>query len=152
MFVRYRVADEAVVDFFRSLRILAASRLAELDQITRQFFKDRDTLEPVDRKALLARARKGLVTVLVGGAAYAAAVFAAERGMGVLHWSPLPAWAAAGVTLLVLDFAVYLQHVMVHAVPVLWRLHRVHHADLGFDATTGLRFHSIETHFWVLAR
>jgi len=64
VFVRYRVADEAVVDFFRSLRILAASRLAELDQITRQFFKDRDTLEPVDRKALLARARKGLVTVL----------------------------------------------------------------------------------------
>ena len=64
VFVRYHVADDAVVDFFRSLRILAASRLAELDQITRQFFTDRDTLEPVDRKALLARARKGLVTVL----------------------------------------------------------------------------------------
>jgi rhodanese-related sulfurtransferase len=64
VFVRYRVADEAVVDFFRSLRVLAASRLAELDQITRQFFTDRDTFEPVDRKALLTRARKGLVTVL----------------------------------------------------------------------------------------
>ena len=64
VFVRYRVADEAVVDFFRSLRVLAASRLAELDQIARQFFKDRDALEPVDRKALLVRARKGLVTVL----------------------------------------------------------------------------------------
>ena len=64
VFVRYRVADEAVVDFFRTLRILAASRLAELDQIVRQFFNDRDTLEPVDRKALLARVRKGLVTVL----------------------------------------------------------------------------------------
>jgi sterol desaturase/sphingolipid hydroxylase (fatty acid hydroxylase superfamily) len=85
-----------------------------------------------------------LVRITVGGAAYAAAVFAAEQGMGVLHWSPLPAWAAAVVTLLVLDFVVYLQHVMVHAVPVLWRLHRVHHADLGFDATTGLRFHPIE--------
>ena len=64
VFVRCRVAGEAVVDFFRSLRVLAASRLAELDQITRHFFKDRDALEPVDRKALLARARKGLVTVL----------------------------------------------------------------------------------------
>lgn len=85
-----------------------------------------------------------LVRITVGGAAYAAAVFAAERGMGLLHCSTLPAWAAAVVTLLVLDFAVYLQHVMVHAVPVLWRLHRVHHADLGFDATTGLRFHPIE--------
>jgi rhodanese-related sulfurtransferase len=64
VFVRYRVADEAVVDFFRSLRVLAASRLAELDQITRQFFTDRSALEPVDRKTLLTRARKGLVTVL----------------------------------------------------------------------------------------
>jgi rhodanese-related sulfurtransferase len=64
VFVRYRLADEAVADFFRSLRILAASRLAELEHITRQFFKGSETLEPVDRKALLARARKGLVTVL----------------------------------------------------------------------------------------
>src|SRR5262249_3815865 len=64
VFVRYRVADEAVVEFFRSLRVLAASRLAELDQITRQFFTDRNAWEPVDRKALLTRARKGLVTVL----------------------------------------------------------------------------------------
>ncbi|MCS6925869.1 MAG: metalloregulator ArsR/SmtB family transcription factor [Candidatus Binatia bacterium] len=62
--VRYRLADDAVADFFRSLRILAASRLAELDRIVRQFFTDRDALEPVDRKVLLARARKGLVTVL----------------------------------------------------------------------------------------
>lgn len=64
VFVRYRLADDAVADFYRSFRILATSRLAELEQITRQFFKDCDTLEPVDRKALLARARKGLVTVL----------------------------------------------------------------------------------------
>src|SRR5262249_6514851 len=45
VFVRYHLADEAVADFFRSLRVLAASRLAELDQITRQFFKNRDALE-----------------------------------------------------------------------------------------------------------
>jgi sterol desaturase/sphingolipid hydroxylase (fatty acid hydroxylase superfamily) len=85
-----------------------------------------------------------LVRMTVGGVAYAAAVFAAERGMGLLHWSTLPPWVAIVVTLLGLDFAVYLQHVMFHAVPALWRLHRVHHADLDFDATTGLRFHPIE--------
>jgi sterol desaturase/sphingolipid hydroxylase (fatty acid hydroxylase superfamily) len=84
-----------------------------------------------------------LVWVTIGGVAYAA-VFAAERGMGLLHWISLPLWAAVAVTLLGLDFAIYLQHVMFHAVPALWRLHRVHHADLGFDATTGLRFHPIE--------
>jgi len=85
-----------------------------------------------------------LVRIAIGGVAYAAAVFAAEQGVGLLHWMALPPWVAVMVTLLGLDFAIYLQHVMFHAVPLLWRLHRVHHADLGFDATTGLRFHPIE--------
>jgi sterol desaturase/sphingolipid hydroxylase (fatty acid hydroxylase superfamily) len=85
-----------------------------------------------------------LVWSTAGGVAYAAAVFAAERAVGLLHWATLPLWVAVIVTLLGLDFAIYLQHVMFHAVPALWRLHRVHHADLGFDATTGLRFHPIE--------
>jgi sterol desaturase/sphingolipid hydroxylase (fatty acid hydroxylase superfamily) len=85
-----------------------------------------------------------LVRVTVGGAAYTAAVFAADQGVGLLHWHPLPAWAATAMTLLVLDCAIYFQHVLSHAVPLLWRLHRVHHADLDFDATTGLRFHPLE--------
>ena len=85
-----------------------------------------------------------LVWVTVGSIAYASALFAAEQGMGLLHWIALPSWAAAVVTLLGLDFAIYLQHVLFHAVPVLWRLHQVHHADLDIDATTGLRFHPLE--------
>ena len=85
-----------------------------------------------------------LVWVTVGSIAYAAALFAATQHVGVLHWLQFPPWAAAIVTLLVLDFTLYLQHVLFHAVPTLWRLHRVHHADLGFDATTGLRFHPVE--------
>jgi len=85
-----------------------------------------------------------LVRVTLGGVVYGAAVVAAERDIGLLHWISFSHLAAAAVTLLVLDFAVYLQHVMVHALPILWRLHRVHHADLGFDATTGLRFHPFE--------
>lgn len=85
-----------------------------------------------------------MVRVTVGGIAYTAAVWAADQGIGLLYWHPPPPWAAAVVTLLVLDCALYLQHVMFHAVPLLWRLHRVHHADLDFDATTGLRFHPLE--------
>lgn len=90
-----------------------------------------------------------LVWVTVGSIAYATAMFAAEQGVGVLHWIALPPWAAppwtaAVVTLLGLDFAVYLHHVLFHAVPLFWRLHQVHHADLDIDATTGLRFHPIE--------
>lgn len=82
--------------------------------------------------------------LVAGGAAVAAAIFAAENEVGLLHGSEAPSWLAWIATLLVLDFAVYLQHVLFHAVPILWRLHRVHHADLGFDASTGLRFHPIE--------
>jgi sterol desaturase/sphingolipid hydroxylase (fatty acid hydroxylase superfamily) len=85
-----------------------------------------------------------LVWSTIGAVAHASAVFAAEHEMGVLHWLSLPPWVAAVVTFLVLDFTIYLQHVLFHAVPALWRLHRVHHADLDFDATTGLRFHPIE--------
>jgi sterol desaturase/sphingolipid hydroxylase (fatty acid hydroxylase superfamily) len=80
----------------------------------------------------------------VGAAAYTAAVFAVEQRLGVLNRLTVPNWMAAGITLLSLDLLIYLQHVMFHALPLLWRLHRVHHADLDFDATTGLRFHPLE--------
>jgi sterol desaturase/sphingolipid hydroxylase (fatty acid hydroxylase superfamily) len=56
----------------------------------------------------------------------------------------VPVWVAVVASILILDLAIYLQHVMFHAVPGLWRLHRMHHADLDFDATTGLRFHPVE--------
>ena len=55
--------------------------------------------------------------------------------------SRLPAWLAIPAAVLLLDLTIYGQHVVFHAVPLLWRLHRMHHADLEFDVTTGLRFH-----------
>ena len=72
------------------------------------------------------------------------ALLADERGWGLLNIFAVPRWLAFLVSLLLLDLAIYLQHVMFHAVPALWRLHRMHHADLEFDVTTGLRFHPIE--------
>ena len=72
------------------------------------------------------------------------AVLAAERGWGLLNIFAVPGWLAFFLSLLLLDLAIYLQHVMFHAVPALWRLHRMHHADLEFDVTTGLRFHPVE--------
>jgi sterol desaturase/sphingolipid hydroxylase (fatty acid hydroxylase superfamily) len=85
-----------------------------------------------------------LVRVTVGAAAVAAAGLAAERGWGLFHLVEVPGWVAFAASWALLDFAIYLQHIMVHAVPLLWRLHQVHHADLGFDVTTGLRFHPLE--------
>lgn len=72
------------------------------------------------------------------------AVLAQQRGWGLLNTFELPLWVSIGLGVLALDLAVYLQHVMFHAVPLLWRLHRMHHADLEFDVTTGLRFHPVE--------
>ena len=72
------------------------------------------------------------------------AVLATSRGFGLFPALAAPAWLAIPVAVLALDLAVYLQHVLFHAVPVLWRFHRMHHADLEFDVTTGVRFHPLE--------
>ena len=72
------------------------------------------------------------------------ASLAVERDWGLLNTFQVPGWIAFLVSLLLFDLAIYLQHVMFHAVPALWRLHRMHHADLEFDVTTGLRFHPLE--------
>ncbi|MBM3517144.1 MAG: sterol desaturase family protein [Alphaproteobacteria bacterium] len=85
-----------------------------------------------------------LVRLVFPIAAVGLAHLAQERGWGLLNAIQAPGWLAVALSLLVLDLAIYLQHVMFHAVPALWRLHRMHHADLEFDATTGLRFHPLE--------
>lgn len=77
-------------------------------------------------------------------AAVGTAFMASEIGWGLLNLVTLPAWLTVIVSVLVLDAAIYFQHRLFHAVPWLWRLHRMHHADLEFDVTTGLRFHPIE--------
>jgi len=85
-----------------------------------------------------------LVRVLVPTTAVALAVTAGAQRWGVLNFLELPAWLEVVVAVVALDFAIWLQHVVFHAVPALWRLHRVHHADLDYDVTTGARFHPVE--------
>jgi sterol desaturase/sphingolipid hydroxylase (fatty acid hydroxylase superfamily) len=85
-----------------------------------------------------------LVRILFPTAAVGMALIAEARGWGLFNTVALPAPMAVIAAVLILDLAIYLQHVLFHAVPVLWRLHRMHHADLEFDVTTGVRFHPIE--------
>jgi sterol desaturase/sphingolipid hydroxylase (fatty acid hydroxylase superfamily) len=85
-----------------------------------------------------------LVRVLFPTTAVGLALFAEAHGFGLFNVVAPPAWLAVAASVVILDFAIYLQHVLFHAVPALWRLHRMHHADLEFDVTTGLRFHPIE--------
>ena len=92
------------------------------------------------------------VRLVIPLAPVALAVIAADRGWGVLNLVELPFWLAIVLTVLLLDLVIYLQHVMFHAVPALWRLHRMHHTDLDFDVTTGFRFHTIEIVLSVLLK
>ncbi|UCD35736.1 MAG: sterol desaturase family protein [Nitrospiraceae bacterium] len=72
------------------------------------------------------------------------AFMAQEKGWGLLNAVDMPAWLSVLVGILVLDLVVYLQHVMFHTVPIIWRLHMMHHADMDIDVSTGLRFHPLE--------
>lgn len=85
-----------------------------------------------------------VVRLLFPTAAVGMALFAQQHAWGVLNYVSIPFWLAVVAAVAFLDFAIYLQHVLVHAVPGLWRVHRVHHADLDYDVTTGARFHPIE--------
>lgn len=80
----------------------------------------------------------------LGAAAYLTAVYAQSHGWGFLNVINQPFWFEALIAFLILDFAIYVQHVVSHALPVFWRLHSVHHADLDIDASSGLRFHPLE--------
>ena len=85
-----------------------------------------------------------LVRLVFPTTAVGLALVTEGRGWGLFHALDLPAWASVPLAVVALDFAIYLQHVLFHAVPALWRLHRMHHADLDIDVTTGARFHPIE--------
>ncbi len=85
-----------------------------------------------------------LVRLLMPAGAVGAAIFAETRGWGLLNILALPEWTAVIPAVVLLDLAIYAQHVIFHAIPMLWRLHMVHHADPDIDVTTGLRFHPVE--------
>ena len=170
-FVLYRLADDTVLAAVAALHRVAERNVAEVNNIVRSYFLERDALEPVTRADLKQRIRKGLVTVLdVRPAAMAAwemlapqpehgtrnplvqqyrhrgaghpiglvgvpitalglALLAEARGWGFLNAFSAPGWIAIPFAVILLDLAICLQHVLFHAVPALWRLHRMHHAD-----------------------
>jgi sterol desaturase/sphingolipid hydroxylase (fatty acid hydroxylase superfamily) len=86
----------------------------------------------------------GLVRILLSTTAVSLAALGTQRGWGLLNNLPLPSWSRIIASVILLDLAIYLQHVMFHAVPALWRVHRMHHADLDLDVTTGARLHPFE--------
>lgn len=85
-----------------------------------------------------------LLRIVLPGSALAFAALAAEENWGLLNRFAVPGWLAVPVSIVLLDLTIYFQHVLFHAVPLLARLHAVHHADPDFDVTTGIRFHPLE--------
>ena len=85
-----------------------------------------------------------IVRLVFPVAAIGVAATAQENSWGLLNNIEMPVWVAAVLAIVIMDLVIYIQHVMVHAIPVLWRLHRVHHADPDYDVTTGARFHTLE--------
>ncbi len=85
-----------------------------------------------------------LARILIPLPPVAVALWAAENGIGLLNITDIPAAPAIAFSVIFLDLAIYAQHVVFHKVPILWRLHRMHHADTEIDVTTGIRFHPIE--------
>ncbi|WP_428624852.1 sterol desaturase family protein [Sedimenticola sp.] len=85
-----------------------------------------------------------LLRLLFPAAAVGIAVIAEQKDWGLFNYYPVPPLLSVLLSVILMDGVIYLQHVMVHAIPLLWRLHRVHHADLDYDVTTGARFHPLE--------
>ena len=85
-----------------------------------------------------------LIRLLLASGAVGAAILAGEGEVGLFHQVDWPWWVELNLAVILLDLVIYFQHVLMHAVPLLWRLHRVHHTDVDFDVTTGVRFHPLE--------
>ncbi len=85
-----------------------------------------------------------MLRLLFPTAAMGLAIFVNDRGWGLLNYWQLNPNISLIFSIVLLDMVIYLQHVMFHAVPLLWRLHKVHHTDLDYDVTTGARFHPVE--------
>lgn len=140
--MNFTTAYEPVVRLSAFIAVFVAMALWELAAPRRRSLLGRQRRWPHNLGLLLVDIVA--VRVLVPGAAIAVAIAGEANDWGLLNAVTLPSWIALPLAIAFLDLVIYFQHVTFHAVPALWRLHRVHHADQDFDVTTGTRFHPIE--------
>ena len=110
-----------------------------------QFGNDRTArLRHDSRNLFIGLLNAAIISVVFSGIAVVAQFWGNTNGYGLLRVYTLPAWAGTLAAIMLFDFWMYTWHRANHAIPFLWRFHRVHHADPHLDATTGVRFHTIE--------
>jgi len=136
------MSNEPLVRFIAFGTVLAAMAVWELAAPRRKQELGRKTRWPGNLGVVALDTL--LVRLIFPVGAVAIALAAEARGLGLFNVFRVPPWVAVPAGVILLDLAIYLQHVLFHAVPALWRLHRMHHADLAFDVTTGVRFHPVE--------
>ncbi|MBV8771088.1 MAG: sterol desaturase family protein [Deltaproteobacteria bacterium] len=124
------------------LSVFAATALCEAVAPRRQRSYSRMTRWPSN--FAIAAINALAVRIVEPAMVVASALLERQWGWGFINDLRLPAWATIVLSIVLLDLAIYLQHVMFHAIPALWRVHRMHHADLDFDTSTGVRFHPVE--------
>ncbi len=93
---------------------------------------------------ILTALNSALISLFMPILAFQAALIAASNEWGLLNLTAFPFWINVFITVVLLDLAIYLQHWVFHRIPILWRFHRMHHADQDIDLTTGSRFHPLE--------
>ncbi|MBI4756816.1 MAG: sterol desaturase family protein [Betaproteobacteria bacterium] len=141
-FERFLLANEPAIRLGFFAGVFAAVALWELAAPRRALTLSRALRWPANLG--LVALNTVLLRIIFPLAGAGVAAFCAARGWGLIHHFQVPLAVAMPLAVIALDFVIWLQHVMVHAVPALWRLHRVHHADPDYDLTTGTRFHPLE--------
>lgn len=140
-FVHISSMDESVIRFAAFFAILLTMAIAEAAMPRRSLRFGRKRW-PANLAIVVLNAL--IVRLLLPGGAVATAIWAEAHHFGVLHQIAWPAAFEMLLTLILLDLIIYGQHLLFHTLPLLWRLHMVHHADRDIDVTTGLRFHPLE--------
>lgn len=138
----FEFADESLIRLVCFLTVLAVMNFWELLSPRRKWLVKRP--RRLSSNYLLAFFNAFVVRALLPVSAVTASLWAEQKGWGLLHLAEWPSGVEIVLTVLLLDAAIYGQHVMFHYVPLFWRLHKVHHADPDLDVSSGLRFHTIE--------
>ena len=140
-------ATPFIVEHEAALRLLCFGVLLGVLAVAERVWPARGDARPARRQLAnlgLMLINTGLLRVLFPVVAVALALTVNARGGGVFGMLALPGWLEIVLAVLVFDAAIYWQHRLLHMIPLLWRLHRVHHSDIAFDVTLGVRFHPLE--------
>ncbi len=134
--------SEALIRLFIFLGMVTAMAVWETKSPRRKQIIPRKKRWPANLGIVFLNTILGRILLPTTGIGLAALV--QSNGWGLFSLWDAPLWVAVPLTILVMDFVIYLQHVLFHSVPLFWRFHRMHHTDPEFDFTTGNRFHPIE--------